>query len=75
MNRLMALVKHFITRHPYFSVILLGLLSSLLGITIEYIINRDFIYQGIYGLIFYYIITLSQIKFKLSKKRKKYSFA
>lgn len=71
MNRLMVLVKHFVIKHPYVSVILLGLLSSLLGITIEYIINRDFLYQGIYGLFFYYLITLPYIKFKLSKKKKK----
>lgn len=71
MNKLIVLVKHFVIKHPYFSVILLGLFSSLLGIAIEYIINRDFIYQGIYGLIFYYLITLPYVKFKLSKKKKK----
>lgn len=71
MNKIIVLVKHFVIKHPCLSVILLGLLSSLLGIAIEYIINRDFLYQGIYGLIFYYLITLPYVKFKLSKKKKK----
>ena len=69
MNKLIVLVKNFVIKHHYLSVILLGLLSSLLGIAIEYIINRDFLYQGIYGLIFYYLITLPYVKFKLSKKK------
>ena len=69
MNKLIVLVKHFVIKHPYLSVILLGLLSSLLGIAIEYIINRDVLYQGRYGLIFYYLITLPYVKFKLSKKK------
>lgn len=64
-------IKKFVANHPYKNVILIGIISSLFWITIEYIVNKDFYYEGILGLIFYYIIALSSIKFKSSKNKKK----
>jgi len=63
-------IKNFYKNHPYWSVILLGLIVSLFGITIEYLINRDFYWKGIYSLLFFYVIALSAVKYQQNKKKK-----
>ncbi|GKS54084.1 hypothetical protein EMLAB_06990 [Enterococcus mundtii] len=60
--------KKFTEDHPYLTVIYSGLIESAFGITVEYIVNRDFRPSGIYSLIFYYVIGLSSVKFKSRKK-------
>jgi uncharacterized membrane protein len=64
-------IKKFVEHHPYWSVILFGLITSIFWIIIEYIDNKDFRWNGIYGLIFYYLIALSSVKYKLSKNKKR----
>lgn len=68
--QIMKKIKKFVEHHPYWSVILFGLIASIFWIIIEYIDNKDFRWNGIYGLIFYYIIALSSVKYKLSKNKK-----
>lgn len=43
--------RKFIEEHPYAHIILVMLLTSFIGISIEYIVNRDFIGSGIYTAI------------------------
>ena len=64
-------VKLFVEKHPYWSVILFGLIASLFWIVIEFLVNKDFQPTGIYGLLFYYVIALSSVKYKKNKDSKK----
>ncbi|OTP11241.1 hypothetical protein A5844_001375 [Enterococcus sp. 10A9_DIV0425] len=63
--------KKIIKKHPYLSIIIFGLIASTFWITIEYIVNKNFVANGIYGLLFYYVIALSSVKYNLPKKNKK----
>ncbi|GEL80570.1 hypothetical protein [Enterococcus mundtii] len=60
-------IMKFADDHPYLIVIYSGLFGSAFGITIEYIVNRDFLPSGIYSLMFYYVIELSIVKLKSKK--------
>lgn len=62
-------IKKIVKIHPYLSVIIFGLFMSAIGILMEYIINKEFIREGIYGLVFYYVIALLSVKYNLSKKK------
>lgn len=57
----------FYNNHPFWSIIIVAIVGSFIGITIEYVINRDFIGSGIYVVLFYTII---QICIVLKKKKK-----
>ncbi|EGO8404085.1 hypothetical protein MGY77_000207 [Enterococcus faecalis] len=51
----------FKKKHPYLNLIILFIAASLIGILIEYIINKDFIGSGFYTALFlmlFYIIKL-----------------
>ncbi|MBC1500165.1 hypothetical protein HB943_06085 [Listeria weihenstephanensis] len=67
--------NHFYDEHPYRSVLIAVAVSSVLGILIEYIVNRDFIGSAIYGTIFYTMILLFQAKrcVKKMKNRNEHS--
>jgi len=43
--------KVFTEKHPYAHVILIMVLTSFIGISIEYIVNKDFIGGGLYTAI------------------------
>ncbi|GEQ33340.1 hypothetical protein [Marinilactibacillus psychrotolerans] len=58
--------RKFIEEHPYAHIILVMLLTSFIGISIEYIVNRDFIGSGIYTA-----IGLTLIEFLRVKRRKR----
>ncbi|MBE6171910.1 MAG: hypothetical protein E7153_03555 [Enterococcus faecium] len=60
-------IMKFADEHPYLIVIYSGLVASAFWITIEYIVNRDFLPRGIYSLMFYYVIELSIVKLKSKK--------
>ena len=56
--------KDFSIKHPYWHVIFILSIASLLGILIEYLINRDFIGSGIYATIFFGIIEIFRVRRK-----------
>lgn len=56
--------KDFSIKHPYGHVIFILSITSLLGILIEYLINRDFIGSGIYATIFFGIIEIFRVRRK-----------
>ena len=43
--------KEFTEKHPYKYVVLLIVISSFIGILIEYAVNKDFIGTALYGTI------------------------
>ncbi|EMF0181983.1 hypothetical protein C656_00595 [Enterococcus hirae 57-03-H11] len=38
--------KKYTKNHPYASIIIVALVASLIGISIEYLLNRDFLRSG-----------------------------
>lgn len=55
-------------KHPYLVLFLWMLLASLVGITIEYALNRDFIRSGLYTSIGLFLIAALRIKKKNNHK-------
>ncbi|MBA3925677.1 hypothetical protein [Listeria rustica] len=62
-------LNHLYDEHPYRSVLIAVAASSVLGILIEYMVNRDFIGSAIYGMIFYTILMLLQAKRRVKKMK------
>lgn len=56
--------KSFSKKHPYWHVIFILSIASLLGILIEYLVNKDFIGSGIYATIFLGLIEIIRVKRK-----------
>ena len=54
--------KEFTEKHPYKHVILLMVISSFIGILIEYVVNKDFIGTALYGTIGLTLIEFLRIK-------------
>lgn len=54
--------KEFSKKHPYAHVILLMVLSSFIGISIEYIVNKNFIGGGLYTAIALTLIELFRVR-------------
>ena len=54
--------KEFSKKHPYGHVILLMVLSSFIGISIEYIVNKNFIGGGLYTAIALTLIELFRVR-------------
>ena len=50
--------KKFYQNHPYLNV----LIASLIGIAIEYLINRDFIGSGFYTALFLMVLELLRVR-------------
>ncbi|WP_041556325.1 hypothetical protein [Carnobacterium sp. 17-4] len=50
--------KEFAEKHPYANIILIMVFTSLIGISIEYIVNQDFIAGALYTAIALTIIEL-----------------
>ncbi|EME8274496.1 hypothetical protein KUC01_002152, partial [Enterococcus faecium] len=42
----------FYKKHPYFTLLINILLASVIGISVEYLINKDFIGSGFYTALF-----------------------
>ncbi|SDQ30204.1 hypothetical protein [Carnobacterium viridans] len=54
--------KIFAEKHPYANIILIMVFSSLIGISIEYIVNQDFIGGALYTAIALTVIELIRVK-------------
>ena len=54
--------KKFYQNHPYLNVVIGLSIASLLGIAIEYIINRDFIGSGFYTTLFLMVLALLRVR-------------
>lgn len=54
--------KKFYQNHPYLNVLISLSIASLIGIAIEYIINRDFIGSGFYTTLFLMVLALLRIR-------------
>ncbi|WP_430534931.1 hypothetical protein [Listeria rocourtiae] len=46
-------LKKFDKEHPVWSVLIAAIVGSVIGISMEYIVNGDFIYSGVYGALFF----------------------
>lgn len=58
--------KEFIEKHPYTYVILIMVFTSFIGISIEYIVNKNFIGGGLYTA-----LALTVVEFLRVRKRNK----
>lgn len=56
--------KEFTEKHTYAHVVLIMVLTSFIGISIEYIVNENFIGGGLYTAIALTIIELLRVKKK-----------
>lgn len=54
--------KKFYQNHPYLNVLISLFIASLIGIAIEYIINRDFIGSGFYTASFLTLLALLRVR-------------
>ncbi|MDT2815167.1 hypothetical protein P7H60_08500 [Vagococcus carniphilus] len=54
--------KKFSKQHPYWHVILVLVLASLVGILIEYVVNKNFIGSGIYATFFLGLIEIIRVR-------------
>lgn len=56
--------QQFIKTHPYLHLILMMIVASLIGITIEYVINQDFIGSGFFTSLILLLIEMLRIRKK-----------
>lgn len=56
--------KEFAEKHPYIYVILILVFTSIIGISIEYKVNKDFIGGGLYTAIALTVIELIRVRRK-----------
>lgn len=66
----MSSYKKFYLAHPYLNVLLSMVTASFIGITIEYIINRDFIGSGFYTALFLAFLGLLRVRRERKKSLK-----
>ena len=52
-------------KHPYASIILIALVASLVGISIEYLVNRDFVSSGFWVTLFLVIGQMINVRIKI----------
>lgn len=68
--------KKFYQNHPYLNVLISLFIANLIGIAIEYIINRDFIGSGFYTTLFLMVLALLRVrrerKYLKSKEKSEY---
>lgn len=58
--------SNYTKEHPYASVLIVAVVASLFGITIEYLINQDFVLNGLWVTL---ILVIGQLW--LIKRKKK----
>ena len=63
--------KKFYQNHPYLNVLISLSIASLIGIAIEYIINRDFIGSGFYTASFLTLLELLRVRRERNKLKAK----
>ena len=61
--------KEFTEKHTYVHVVLIMVLTSFIGISIEYIVNKNFIGGGLYTAIALTIIELLRVKKRIKLKK------
>lgn len=61
------IIKLFANQHPYLAYIVLIVMASLIGITVEWLINRDFV-NNVWGALMMIIIGVIGIYYKQKKK-------
>ncbi|CZQ96654.1 hypothetical protein [Trichococcus collinsii] len=66
--------KKFYQKHPYLNVLIIYSIASLIGIAIEYIINRDFIGSGFYTASFLTLLELLRVRRERNKLKSKEKF-
>lgn len=54
--------KKFYQNHPYLNVLISLSIAILIGIAIEYLINRDFIGSGFYTAFFLMVLELLRVR-------------
>lgn len=62
--------KEFTEKHPYIYVMLIMIVASFIGISIEYIVNKDFISGGLYIALALTLVELLRVR-KRNKRDKK----
>lgn len=60
--------KEFTEKHPYTYVILIIIFTSFIGISIEYLVNKDFIGVGLYSSLGITLIEILRVR-KSRQKR------
>ena len=63
--------KKFYQKHPYLNVLISLSIASLIGIAIEYIINKDFIGSGFYTASFLTLLELLRVRRERNKLKAK----
>ncbi len=58
--------QSFSKKHPYLNVLLGAIIASILGITVEYLINNDFVTSGFWTVLF--LVVLQIITIRIRKK-------
>ncbi|EMG27877.1 hypothetical protein LFLEISCH_08754 [Listeria fleischmannii subsp. fleischmannii LU2006-1] len=61
---------NFTKYHPYWTVIISVIIGSFIGISIEFIINGDFIGSGLYTTIILTMLLLLSTRWQVRKKGK-----
>lgn len=64
-----AKIDLFYEKHPYLSLLINLLLGSIIGISVEYLLNKDFIGSGFYTVLFLSVLEAFSI-YRKSKKKK-----
>ena len=54
--------KNFTERHPYIYVMLIMICASFIGISIEYIVNKDFIGGGLYTALALTLVEILRVR-------------
>lgn len=74
MNSFWYQINDYFEQHPYQEVIILAMVGSILGITIEYLVNGDFLIENIWTFLFLNLGFLYQAyrKQKRTKEKKKF---
>ena len=54
--------KEFTEKHPYIYVMLIMIVASFIGISIEYIVNKDFIGGGLYTALALTLVELLRVR-------------
>ncbi|WP_251846199.1 hypothetical protein [Enterococcus faecium] len=66
-----AKIDLFYEKHPYLSLLINLLLGSIIGISVEYLLNKDFIVSGFYTVLFLSLLEAFSIYRKSKKKKNK----
>ncbi|MER2226426.1 MAG: hypothetical protein ABS916_05160 [Carnobacterium sp.] len=61
--------KIFTENHPYTYVVLLMVFTSFIGISIEYLVSKDFIGAGLYSSLGITLIEILRVRRKNKQKR------